>query len=165
VRSQNKSSGKLLVVSAKIIESGINTGIDVSRIKCAGLKYSGKVATGRKVFRSATANPDVVPPLATEAVEIKNPCHINPAVKEAYAQKTHEFEDTEDSLGDLEMFRTILEEAAEPEAAEPDEELATTLFPSHKPTVMLEPGFEQKLQEEVFEQENGIKYPFIPNWM
>ena len=165
MRPQNKSAGKLLVVSAKVIESGINTGIDVSRIKCAGLRYSGKVSTGKKVFRSATTNPDCVPPLATEAVEIKNPCHINPAVKEAYAQRTTEFEDTEDSLGDLEMFRTIQEEAAEPEPSEPDEELGTTLFPSHKATVMLEPGFENKLQEEVFEKENGIKYPFIPNWM
>lgn len=151
------------MVSAKIIENGVSTGIDVSRIKCAGLQYSGKVPPGKRVFKSATANPDVVPPLATAPVEIRNPCYINPAVKEAYARRTPEPEDTEDSLGDLEMFRT-LQPAAEPEPDEPEEELPETLFPSHRATVMLAPGFEQRLQEEVFEKENGIAYPSIPNW-
>lgn len=155
-------AGNLLVVSADIIdEVRLEDSVVPDQIKCAGLSYGGACATGKLIYDGPTSSPRIVPPLATDAVEIPNPNFIDEGV--ATLLSTTPSEVSEQSLGELDILAPTMQ-ANEDAEQMPELDLPPQMFPTDKRTVLLEPGYEIEQQRRAFEASNGFTPPVIEAW-
>lgn len=162
VKSMTKTS-RLLIVSAKLIESAEKGAVDPNNIQCAGMRYSGKSAPGKKIYKGATTQTDVVPPLATAPEKIPNATFVEESIHKIYS--TAPAPDLgDDMLGDLEGFMPPPPQVEVVEVPDVEEDDSYGFFSPHLREISLQPGYETTLQDEVFRRENGCDRPVVPHW-
>lgn len=152
-----------MIVSAKLIESAEKGAVDPNNIKCAGMAYSGKCEPGKKIYKGATTQTDVVPPLATAPEKIPNATFVEESIHRIYSTAPAQ-NAGDDMLGDLEGFMPRPPEVQVVEVPDVEDENGHGFFSPHLREISLQPGFEGTLQEEVFRRENGCTMPAVPLW-